>query len=110
MKVFPAEVVGAGIAECGRTEQRRRSLRARSMAYFAMGMALHSEVRRNTVPLTDRNTGSSRAVMPWCWGSKRTECGRDRLEAELEQDGLGVDRVPSFRDRVLVPGIEEPPR
>ena len=53
MKVFPAEVVGAGIAECGRTEQRRRSLRARSMAYFAMGMALHSEVRRNTVPLTD---------------------------------------------------------
>ena len=31
------------IGECGRTEQRRRSLPARSMAYFAMGMALHSE-------------------------------------------------------------------
>jgi hypothetical protein len=43
MKVFPAEVVDAVIAECGRTEQRRRSLPARSMAYFAMGMALHSE-------------------------------------------------------------------
>src|SRR5680860_124392 len=43
MKVFPAEVVGAVIAACGRTEQRRRSLPARSMAYFAMGMALHSE-------------------------------------------------------------------
>ena len=42
-KVFPAEVVDAVIAECGRTEQRRRSLPARSMAYFAMGMALHSE-------------------------------------------------------------------
>jgi len=43
MKIFPAEVVDAVIAECGRTEQRRRSLPARSMAYFAMGMALHSE-------------------------------------------------------------------
>jgi hypothetical protein len=42
-KVFPAEVVDAVITECGRTEQRRRSLPARSMAYFAMGMALHSE-------------------------------------------------------------------
>jgi hypothetical protein len=43
MKVFPPEVVDAVITECGRTEQRRRSLPARSMAYFAMGMALHSE-------------------------------------------------------------------
>jgi hypothetical protein len=43
MRVFPAEVVDAVIAECGRTEQRRRSLPARSMAYFAMGMALHSD-------------------------------------------------------------------
>jgi len=43
MKVFPAEVVDSVIAECGRTEQRRRSLPARSMAYFAMGMALHSD-------------------------------------------------------------------
>jgi hypothetical protein len=43
MKVFPPEVVDSVIAECGRTELRRRSLPARSMAYFAMGMALHSE-------------------------------------------------------------------
>lgn len=43
MRVFPAEVVDEVIAECGRTEQRRRSLPARSVAYFAMGMALHSE-------------------------------------------------------------------
>ncbi len=43
MKVFPADVVDVVIAECDRTEQRRRSLPARSMAYFAMGMALHSE-------------------------------------------------------------------
>jgi hypothetical protein len=43
MKVFPAGLVDAVIAECGRTEQRRRSLPARSVVYFAMGMALHSE-------------------------------------------------------------------
>ncbi len=42
-KVFPPGVVDAVIASCGRTEQRRRSLPARSMAYFAMGMALHSD-------------------------------------------------------------------
>lgn len=41
--MFPPGVVDGVIAECGRTEQRRRSLPARSMAYFAMGMALHSE-------------------------------------------------------------------
>ena len=43
MRVFPPEVVDSVIAECGRTEQRRRSLPARSVAYFAMGMALHSD-------------------------------------------------------------------
>src|SRR5680860_526117 len=42
-RVFPAGVVDEVIAECGRTEQRHRSLPARAMAYFSMGMALHSE-------------------------------------------------------------------
>jgi len=42
-KVFPGEVVDEVIAACGRTELRRRSLPARSMAYFAIGMALHSD-------------------------------------------------------------------
>jgi len=43
MRVFPPGVVDEVIAECGRTEQRSRSLPARVMAYFAMGLALHSE-------------------------------------------------------------------
>ena len=43
MRVFDPGVVDEVIAECGRTEQRYRALPARSMAYFAMGMALHSE-------------------------------------------------------------------
>ena len=42
-RVFPPDLVDEVIAECGRTEQRSRSLPARVMAYFAMGMALHSE-------------------------------------------------------------------
>ncbi|MAT04711.1 MAG: IS4 family transposase [Acidimicrobiaceae bacterium] len=42
-RVFPPGVVDEVIAECGRTEQRHRSLPARTMAYFAVGMALHSE-------------------------------------------------------------------
>jgi hypothetical protein len=42
-RVFPAEVVDEVIAVGGRTEQRRRSLPARVVAYFAMGMALHAD-------------------------------------------------------------------
>lgn len=42
-RVFPADVVDTVIAEAGRTEQRNRALPARVMAYFSIGMALHSE-------------------------------------------------------------------
>jgi hypothetical protein len=42
-RTFPPALVDEVIAECGRTEQRSRSLPARVMAYFAVGMALHSE-------------------------------------------------------------------
>jgi len=42
-RVFPPELVDEVIAETGRKERRHRSLPARVMAYFAVGMALHSE-------------------------------------------------------------------
>jgi Insertion element 4 transposase N-terminal/Transposase DDE domain len=42
-RVFPPGVVDEVIAEWDRTEQRHRSLPARVMAYFAIGLALHSE-------------------------------------------------------------------
>lgn len=42
-RVFPPELVDEVIAEVGRTEQRHRALPARVMAYFSIGMALHSE-------------------------------------------------------------------
>ncbi len=42
-RVFPPELVDKVIAASGRTEQRSRSLPARVMAYFSIGMALYSE-------------------------------------------------------------------
>jgi hypothetical protein len=42
-KVFPADLVDEVVAECGRTEQRNRSLPARVMSYFAIGLALHAD-------------------------------------------------------------------
>ena len=42
-RTFPPTVVDEVVAGCGRTELRNRSLPARAMAYFSIGMALHSE-------------------------------------------------------------------
>ncbi|MCG8322983.1 MAG: transposase domain-containing protein, partial [Cytophagales bacterium] len=42
-KVFPAHVVDEVIVECGRREQRHRSLPASTMTYFAIGLALHAD-------------------------------------------------------------------
>lgn len=42
-RTFPPALVDEVIAGVGRTEQRHRSLPARVMAYFSIGMALHSE-------------------------------------------------------------------
>lgn len=42
-RVFPPGLVDEVIAQAGRTEQRHRSLPARVMAYFSIGMALYSE-------------------------------------------------------------------
>jgi hypothetical protein len=42
-RTFPPTLVDEVVAGCGRTEQRNRSLPARAMAYFSIGMALHSE-------------------------------------------------------------------
>jgi len=42
-RVFPPELVDEVIATADRTEVRHRSLPARVMAYFSIGMALHSE-------------------------------------------------------------------
>ena len=42
-RTFPPTLVDEVVASCQRTEQRNRSLPARTMAYFSIGMALHAE-------------------------------------------------------------------
>jgi hypothetical protein len=42
-RVFPPGVVDEVIAGCGRAERRHRLLPARTVAYFAIGMALHAD-------------------------------------------------------------------
>jgi hypothetical protein len=65
-RTFPPEVVDEVIAECDRTEVRHRSLPAQTMAYFAIGMALHSEGSYEDVLglLTDGLAWASPVVEP----------------------------------------------
>ena len=61
-RVFPPSIVDEVIAGSGRTEQRHRSLPARVVAYFAIGMALYAEGSYEDVfaQLTDGLSWSSR--------------------------------------------------
>jgi len=82
---FPPELVDEVIAEVGRTEQRHRSLPARVMAYFAIGMGLHSEGSYEDVLslLTDGLSWSSGWSESWRLPSKSAIFqARARLGAE----------------------------
>ena len=107
MKVFPAEVVDAVVAECGRTEQRRRSLPARSMAYFVMGMALHSEGSYEDVlalisdglAWADRQEGSGRLANKAAISHARDRLGSEpmaRLFARVAKPLAGPDTPGSW--------------
>ena len=101
MKVFPPEVVDAVIAECGRTEKRRRRLPARSVAYFAMGMALHSDGSYEDVlalisdglAWADRVEGSPRLA--------------NKAAISHARDRLGPEPMEKLFDRVAVPLANE---
>jgi hypothetical protein len=83
--VFVPGVVDEVIAECGRTEQRRRSLPARTMAYFAMGMALHSDGSYEDVLalMTDGLAWAERDEAPTRLANKAAiSHARDRLGSE----------------------------
>jgi hypothetical protein len=71
-RVFPANVVDEVIAEAGRTQVRHRALPARVMAYFSIGMALHSEGSYEDVfeHLTDGLSWSSGWAETWSPPSK----------------------------------------
>ena len=58
-RVFPADVVDRVIADAGRTELRSRSLPARVVAYFSIGMALYSEGSYDDVRFPPKRGGIS---------------------------------------------------
>jgi hypothetical protein len=88
-KVFPPDVVDEVIAEAGRTERRSRALPARVMAYFSIGMALHSEGSYEDVfaQLTDGLSWSSEWAQSWVPPSKSAIFqARSRLGFEPVRD------------------------
>ena len=88
-RVFPADVVDQVIADAKRTEQRNRSLPARVMAYFSIGMALHSEGSYEDVfaQLTDGLAWSSGWAESWLPPSKSAIFqARSRLGFEPVRD------------------------
>jgi len=96
-RVFPAGVVDEVIAASGRTEQRHRSLPARTMAYFAVGMALHSEGSYEDVLalLTDGLSWAEPGVGPVRLPSKSA--------IFQARDRLGFEPVKALFERVAQP-------
>jgi hypothetical protein len=96
-RVFPPDVVDEVIAAAGRTEQRNRSLPARVMAYFAIGMALYSDGSYEDVlaQLTDGLSWSSRWSKSWSPPSKSAI-----FQARAR---LGADPVRELFSRVARP-------
>ncbi len=94
---FPPELVDEVIAGCGRTEQRHRSLPARVMAYFAIGMGLYSEGSYEDVLglLTDGLSWASGWAEEWKLPSK-SAIFQDRAR-------LGAEPVEALFRRVAVP-------
>jgi hypothetical protein len=103
-RVFPPGLVDEVIAEAGRTEQRHRSLPARVMAYFSIGMALYSEGSYEDVlaQLTDGLSWASGWAESYAPPSKsaifqaRARLGPEPLAALFERvaEPLGTDDTP----------------
>ena len=96
-RVFPPEVVDEVIEQTGRKELRHRSLPARVMAYFAIGMALHSEGSYEDV------LGLMTDGLSWAL----PESGPLRLPSKSAifqaRDRLGFEPVRVLFDRVAQP-------
>ncbi len=96
-RVFPPALVDEVIAGAGRTEQRNRSLPARVMAYFAIGMALHSEGSYEDVlsQLTDGLAWSSG------WAEQYSPPSKSAIFQARQR--LGPEPVKALFERVAVP-------
>jgi hypothetical protein len=96
-RVFPPDLVDEVIAAAGRTEQRHRSLPARVMAYFAVGMALHSDGSYEDV-LGVMTDGLS-------WAEPAAEPVKLPTKSAIFQarERLGFEPVKALFDRVAQP-------
>jgi Insertion element 4 transposase N-terminal/Transposase DDE domain len=96
-RVFPPELVDEVIAGVGRTQQRHRSLPARVMAYFAIGMGLYSEGSYEDVLslLTDGLSWASGWSESWRLPSKSAIFqARERLGSEAMHVLFGRVAMP----------------
>ncbi|MCY7290260.1 MAG: IS4 family transposase [Cryobacterium sp.] len=103
-RVFPPDLVDEVIAAAGRTERRRRALPARSMAYFAIGMALHSQGSYEDVmaQLTDG--------LSWSTGWEGAYVPPSKSGIFQARERLGAEPVEALFRRVAHPlaGLETP--
>ena len=103
-RVFPPELVDEVIAEVGRTEQRHRSLPARVMAYFSIGMALYSEGSYEDV-LAQLTDGLS-----WASGWQETYSPPSKSAIFQARARLGAEPLAALFERVAKPiGGEQTP-
>lgn len=96
-RVFPPDLVDEVIERAGRTQQRSRSLPARVMAYFAVGMALYADGSYEDVlaQLTDGLAWSDR------WRSEFVLPGKSAIFQARAR--LGAEPVRALFERVAVP-------
>ncbi|WP_109506071.1 IS4 family transposase [Nocardioides speluncae] len=103
-RVFPPELVDEVIAGAGRTEQRNRSLPARVMAYFSIGMALYSEGSYEDV-LAQLTDGLS-----WASGWQESYTPPSKSAIFQARARLGSEPLAALFERVAKPiGAEATP-
>ena len=103
-RVFPPGLVDEVIAEVGRTEQRNRSLPARVMAYFSIGMALYSEGSYEDV-LAQLTDGLS-----WASGWQESHSRPSKSAIFQARARLGSEPLAALFERVAKPiGAEQTP-
>ncbi|MBA3310448.1 MAG: IS4 family transposase [Nocardioidaceae bacterium] len=103
-RVFPPHLVDEVVAETGRTEQRHRSLPARVMAYFSIGMALYSEGSYEDViaQLTDG--------LAWTSGWRESYKPPSKSAIFQARARLGSEPLAALFERVAAPiGAEATP-
>ena len=96
-RVFPPELVDEVIAGAGRTERRHRSLPARVMAYFSIGMALYSEGSYEDV-LAQLTDGLS-----WASGWAETYTPPSKSAIFQARVRLGAEPLAALFQRVAKP-------